>query len=58
MIKNDNDVDDDKCGVDDGDNDIDWRELLISMDMSDILADSIADCIDFVTEEGETKWER
>ena len=58
VIKNDNDVDDYKSGVDDGDNDIDWRELLISMDMSDILADSIGDCIDFVTEEGETKWER
>ena len=43
MIKNDNDVDDDKCGVDDGDNDIDRRELLISMDVSDILADSIGD---------------
>ena len=35
MIKNDNNVDDDKCGVDDGDNNIDWRELLVSMDVSD-----------------------
>ena len=58
MIKNDNDVDDDKCGVDDGDNDIDWRELLMLMDVSDILSHSVGDCIDFVTEEGETKWER
>ena len=55
MIKNDNDVDDDKSGVDDGDNDIDWRELLVSMDVSDILADSVGDCIDFVPEEREHK---
>ena len=48
MIKNDNNVDDDKCGVDDGDNNIDWRELLVSMDVSDIL----------IPEERETKWER
>ena len=57
-LKNDNDVDDDKSGVDDGDNDIDWRELLISMDVPDILADSVGDCIDSVPEERETKWER
>ena len=47
MIKNDNDVDDDmKCGVDDGDNAIDWCELLISMDelnMDLLLADSVGE---------------
>ena len=51
MIKNDNDVDDDKCSVGNGDNDVDWRELLISLDVSDM------DLL-LVPEEGETKWER